>query len=110
MNNILNRICEAKETYCSARGKVDDPNYIELGKQEVKELEDFYNNISSGGKEKVEDIVINDGAIIMGMFIKKVETETCLTIARVNYPQVGCWKTVILNPNATAKVEVGGGK
>ena len=108
MNDILLRICEAKQTYCSIRGKVEDPNYIELGQDEVKELEDFYNEISKGGSEKVKDVKINDGSVIMGMFIKKVEAETCLTIARVDDPQSGCWKTVILNPNYQARVEVEG--
>jgi len=77
---ILERIISAKNTYMSVRGKVEEPNYIEIGKNELKELEDFYNEIS--GSEITKKVIINDGSVIMGMYIKKVDSETCLTISK----------------------------
>jgi len=100
--NIIEEIEKLKNSFIAFNGR--DPNCVKLGKTEVKQLENWYNEISKPESNK-KKVKIKDGAMIMGLCIIRTKHTKHLEIANEDISQYTV-KTVILNPDWKAKVEV----
>jgi hypothetical protein len=105
--NIIEEIKKLKEQFEAINR--DEPNCVKLGKKEIQEVENWYNGISK--TEINKKVKVKDGNIIMGMHVIKTKDKSFLEVTFENlekyitesYPK---WKTVLLNSDYEAKVEV----
>jgi hypothetical protein len=98
--NIIEEIEKLKEQFEAINR--DKPNCVKLGKKEIQEVENWYNGISR--PEINKKVKLKDGNIIMGMYVIKTKDKSFLEVAFENLDPK--WKTVLLNSDYKAKVEV----
>ena len=100
--NIINDIDKLKNDFKALTNT--DANCVKLGKREIWELENWYNQISKP-ESIAKKVKINDGAVIMGMRIVKTKNRNFLEVGVENFDSEK-WKTIILNPKWKARVEI----
>lgn len=100
--NVIEEIVKFKNRFKEYNG--EEPNYVKLGKREVWQLEDWYNTISKPESDK-KKVKISNGAMIMGLCVIRTNNKNFIEVGKEDISRY-TWKTLCLNPNAIAKVEV----
>jgi len=102
MKSIIEEIEKLKEEFEVINH--DHPNCVKVGKREVCELENWYDTISKQDSN-TKKVKINDGVVIMGLYVVKTKDKTFLEVAKENLASK-TWRAVILNPEFKVQVEV----
>ena len=102
--NIMDEIIKLKNTFIMFNN--EEPNCVKLGKDDILQLEEWYNEISKPESEN-KKVKINNGSQIMGLHIIKMKDKKYLEVDKIDSIQIDM---AIPNPYCVAKIEVKNGE
>jgi len=92
--NIVEEIQKLDKTF--REFNKSEPNCVKLGKREIWDLENWYNEISKPESNK-KRVKIKDGAMVMGLCIIKIKKRSFIEVGVEDVAKYA-WKTVLPNP------------